>query len=220
MRKDLIVGLLVSVLIHGGILYGERLLPKKKAVVKQKEEEVQEIRIEMPPLEPEEEEKVEELNDEPMENVVAPPSLIDMPTVVPVNAFTTPIQPPPPPGIEASKGAITIPVNKPGTNFGKGMKDLFNLADLDQQPQARVQVQPQYPFEMRRAGISGEVVVAFIVSSNGDVVEAYAVRSTQREFESPAIQAVMKWKFRPGRRGGRNVNTRMQVPIVFNLSDE
>lgn len=220
MRKDLIIGLLASVLIHGGILYGERLLPKKKAVAKQTEEEVQEMRMDMPPLPPEEEEKVEELDDEPVENVVAPPSLIDMPTVVPVNAFTTPIEPPPPPGLEASKGAITIPVNKPGTNFGRGMKDLFDISNLDQQPQARVQVQPNYPFEMRRAGISGEVVVAFIVSSTGDVVEAYAVRSSQREFESPAIQAVMKWKFRPGKKGGRNVNTRMQVPIVFNLSDE
>lgn len=220
MRKDLIVGIIVSVLFHGGILYGERLLPKRSAVVKQAEEEVQEIRIEMPPLPPEEEEKVEELEDEPMENIVAPPSLIDMPTVVPVNAFTTPIQPPPPPGLEASKGAITIPVNKPGTNFGRGMKDLFDISNLDQPPQARVQVQPNYPFEMRRAGISGEVVVAFIVGSTGDVVEAYAVRSSQREFESPAIQAVMKWKFRPGKKAGRNVNTRMQVPIVFNLSDD
>ena len=34
-----------------------------------------------------------------------------------------------------------------------------------------------------------------------------------------AIQAVGKWTFRPGRKGGRAVNTRMQVPIVFSLND-
>ena len=73
---------------------------------------------------------------------------------------------------------------------------------------------------MRRAGVSGEVTVAFIVGSSGDVVEAYAVKSTQREFEQPAVQAVLKWKFRPGRKGGRAVNTRMSVPIVFNLNEE
>jgi protein TonB len=99
------------------------------------------------------------------------------------------------------------------------MKDLFDLANLDQIPVARFQARPVYPFEMRRAGITGEVLVGFIVDSNGDVRDAYAIRSNQREFEAAAIQAVMKWKFRPGRKGGRAVNTRMQVPIVFSITD-
>ena len=73
---------------------------------------------------------------------------------------------------------------------------------------------------MRRAGITGEVVVEFIVDANGDVRNAFAVRSTQRDFEQAAVQAVSKWKFRPGKKGGRAVNTRMQVPIVFTLNDE
>ena len=49
---------------------------------------------------------------------------------------------------------------------------------------------------------------------------AYAARSTQREFESAAVQAVSKWKFRPGKKSGRAVNTHMQVPIVFTLNEE
>ena len=56
--------------------------------------------------------------------------------------------------------------------------------------------------------------------ANGDVREAYAIRSTQREFEAAAVQAVSKWKFRPGKKGGRNVNTKMQVPIVFSITEE
>ena len=35
-----------------------------------------------------------------------------------------------------------------------------------------------------------------------------------------AVRAVSKWKFKPGRRGGKAVNTRMSVPIVFNLDSE
>lgn len=220
MRKDLIIGIIFSVLFHVTILFGEKLLPKRAPVQVARTEEEQIIRMELPPLPPEEIEQVEELTDEVAPNELAPPSLIDMPTIVPVDAFVQQIQPPPPPGLEVARGAVTIPVTRPGANFGKGMKDLFDIANLDQIPQPRVQVQPNYPFEMRRAGISGEVLVAFIVSTTGDVVDAYAVRSTQREFEAPAVQAVMKWKFRPGRKGGRAVNTRMQVPIVFNLSDE
>ena len=69
-------------------------------------------------------------------------------------------------------------------------------------------------------GVGAWVETTTTYDLHGNVVEAYAVKSTQREFESPAVQAVMKWKFKPGRKGGRAVNTKMQVPIVFNLSDE
>ena len=121
--------------------------------------------------------------------------------------------------MERPTGVVTIPVSPRTGNFGAGMRDLFNLSDLDQVPVPSFQSRPVYPFEMRRAGITGEVVVGFIVDSTGAVRDAYAVRSTQREFDAAAVQAVTKWKFRPGRRGGRAVNTRMQVPIVFSITD-
>jgi protein TonB len=139
--------------------------------------------------------------------------------VVPVNAFTQPLQPPPPPGLTPSKGAITIPVNKPGANFGAGIKDLFNVGDLDQKPVAQVRVNPTYPYEMSRAGITGDVTVEFIISTTGEVTQAQVVRSSHREFEVPAIQAVLKWKFKPGRKGGRAVNTRASQLLEFTLDD-
>lgn len=217
MNKDLIIGLLVSVAVHLLALNpfaGKQPPPKREAVVK---EEV--VQMEMPPLPDEEEEKPKELDEEPVENVMAPPSLIDLPTVVPVNAFTQPLQPPPPPGLVASKGAINIPVNPPGANFGRGIKDLFDINNLDQKPVGRVQNPPQYPYEMSRAGISGEVVVEFIINSAGDVVDTRVVRSSHREFEVPAMQAVQKWKFKPGRKGGKAVATRVSQLIEFNLED-
>ena len=94
---------------------------------------------------------------------------------------------------------------------------VFDISMLDQTPVARWQARPQYPFEMRRAGIGGEVVVDFVVDVNGDVQKAYAVRSSQREFEAAAVEAVSKWKFKPGRKGGNDVGTHMQVPIVFSV---
>jgi protein TonB len=73
---------------------------------------------------------------------------------------------------------------------------------------------------MRRAGIEGEVLVEFIVDTNGNVRNPFVVRSTQREFEAAAIQAISKWKFRPGRRGGRDVNTgRVQQPFSFKINE-
>ena len=217
MRKDLIIGVLLSASLHAGLLYGfnRKAPPKPKAV----EEQTELIQMEMPEIEPEKEEVFEELADEAPTNQLAPPMLADVPSVS-VTAFTQPLQPPPPPGLTAAKGAISIPVIKPGTKLGAGMKDLFDVANLDQAPTLRVPLQVNYPFEMRRAGISGEVVVEFIIDTNGRVAQAAVVRSTHREFEQAAMQAILKAQFRPGRKGGRAVNSRAQQPITFNLNDE
>lgn len=172
----------------------------------------------MPPLDEEKPDKVEDLNEEPVENQLAPPSLIDLPTIVPIEAFTQPLAPPPPPGMIAS-GAISIPVMKPGANFGKGIANLFDINNLDQRPTPRVQPQPAYPYEMSRAGISGDVVVEFIINENGDVIDTRIVRSSHREFEVPAVQAVQKWKFKAGRKGGKAVKVRVSQLIEFNLED-
>lgn len=218
MNRDLIIGLVVSISLHFLFLYGfnTKAAPKGKST---SEEKVELIQMQMPEIEPEEEETVEELTEEAPANQLAPPSLVDVPSVS-VTAFTQPLQPPPPPGLTAAKGSIAIPVIKPGTKLGQGMKDLFDVANLDQPPVLRVPVQPNYPFEMRRAGISGEVLVEYIVDSNGRVNAAQVVRSSQREFEQPAMQAVLKWQFRPGRKGGRAVNTRVQQIITFNLNED
>ena len=174
------------------------------------------LQFEITPPEEEKEDKVEDL-DESSEDVLAPPTLIDLPTAVSVDAFTTPIEPPPPPGV--TKGSLTIPVAKPAANFGGGLKDLFDINNLDQKPMARVQPGPIYPYEMSRAGINGDVVIEFIINTIGDVIQTQVVRSSHREFEAPAIQAVSKWKFKPGRKGGRAVNVRASQLIEFNLED-
>ena len=217
MNRDLVIGIVVSLALHGIFLgaFNQKAPPPSKVV----EEEAAVVQFEMPPLEEEETEQVEELTEEVVENIMAPPSLVDLPSVVPVNAFTQPITPPPPPGLTANKGAITIPVTKPGANFGKGISNLFNIGDLDQQPVARVRQAPTYPYDMRRAGINGTVVVEFIINTEGDVIQTQIVRSSHREFEMPALQAVQKWKFKPGRKGGRVVNVRASQLLEFNATE-
>jgi len=37
---------------------------------------------------------------------------------------------------------------------------------------------------------------------------------------SAAYDGVRQWRFRPGMKGGRKVNVRMQVPIVFRIVED
>jgi protein TonB len=101
-------------------------------------------------------------------------------------------------------------------NFGK----IFDLADLDRVPEPVIQHSPLYPGEMRREGIGGTVKVEFVVDVEGRVAETQVVETTHRAFNDAAVSAVSKWKFRPGVKNGRKVNTRMCVPIVFTLAGE
>lgn len=217
MNRDLIIGILLSVALHVGVLFGDKLIPDKPKVKKVVEEEKKIQLIEMPKME-EPEPEIVEVNEEVKPLDLAPPMQQDVPQLATPDSFVQKIQPPPPENVTISASMSIVPeIRDP--NMFRGMK-VFDISMLDQQPVARFQARPQYPFEMRRAGISGEVVVDFIVDTNGDVQNAYALRSSQREFEAAAVQAVSKWKFKPGRKGGRDVPTHMQVPIVFTLNEE
>ena len=65
--------------------------------------------------------------------------------------------------------------------------------------------------------MTGSVVVDFIVDTAGNVRDAYAVDATLPEFEETAVEAVSKWRFRPGKKDGHLVNCHMQLPIDFEL---
>lgn len=217
MRRDLFIGVFISILLHVGMLYGDKLIkftPKPKP----KEEPPPVVQMmEMPKIEPDEPEKVD-TSEEQKPIDLAPPMQADVPQLAAPDAFVQKIQPPPPEGLTPSASVNVIPEVR-DTSLFKGVA-VFDISKLDQQPTARYQARPQYPFEMRRAGIAGEVLVDFLVDTAGDVQNAYALKSSQREFEAAAVQAVSKWKFKPGRKGGRDVVTHMQVPIVFTLNDE
>jgi TonB family protein len=78
-------------------------------------------------------------------------------------------------------------------------------------------VQPVYPLALRRSGNTGEVLVGFVVDEKGQVRDAAVKRSNHPAFEEPALEAVRKWKFKPATKDGKPVQSKVMVPIVFNL---
>lgn len=93
----------------------------------------------------------------------------------------------------------------------------FPIGQLDEVPRVKRQVPPVYPYDMRAAGLVGRVTIAFIVNSEGRVVAAQVRRSNNPYFERPALDAVSKWTFTPGKKNGRPVNTRCEIDIPFTL---
>jgi len=213
-KLGILMGVAISVAAHGLFLFGFNERKDKPKIIA---EDAPVVQIEMPEFKPEQEPaKVEDqpADDEP-QNSFAPPTLVEIPNVVPNASFVQVVEPPPPPNLTISKGLITIPAAIP--SGGTGSVKLFELSQLDQVPAPKSQSAPIYPLAMLKERVTGEVVIRFVVNASGNVVDATVAAATRPEFIQPALQAVRQWKFRPGRVNGRFVNTRMTVPVGFEL---
>lgn len=101
-----------------------------------------------------------------------------------------------------------------------GQNGSLDMSEIDVAPRAVSQARPSYPFDLRRSGVGGEVVVDFLVDQDGGVQNAYAFSSTNPGFENAAVDAVSKWRFEPGRKNGAPVISQMRVPITFTIHEE
>ncbi|MBK8858252.1 MAG: energy transducer TonB [Opitutaceae bacterium] len=218
MKKDFIIGSAVSALILGSIfassfLYQTRADPV--ALPKPPPIERPPMVVNLDPPEP----VPGDPNDIPLPRpTVMPPKERDLPQTPIIDVPTQELQPDVPADLIPDPGIITIP-NTPGPGLSSEHRIIDNSL-LEQKPSPRSQMPPQYPFEMRNAGIEGEVAVEFIVDMNGNVRNPFVVRSTHREFEDAALQAISKWRFRPGRKDGRIVNAgRVQQLFTFRIND-
>jgi protein TonB len=211
MRRDLIIGIVLALLLHGGAAYLGQAFKKGPPPKKVAEEKIVQIQLkELPPEEPE----TEEAEEAPEKIEFTPPMQQDLPQLVLPDSFVIPPQPPPPDSLKVSTGALTIPQGNLTAGFGK----VFELKDLDTIPAATLQSAPVYPADLKRKGVEGFVDVGFIVDSNGVVQNVRVISSSQREFEQAAMQAVQKWKFKAGKKGGKGVATNMSVLLNFHLN--
>ncbi len=97
--------------------------------------------------------------------------------------------------------------------LGVDLEDAFSLAEIDQKPRVLFQAMPSYPQRMK--SVEAVVTILFIVDPQGKVTNPRIEKSTHREFEKPALDAVKQWKFEPAIKGGERVPCKMRVPIRF-----
>jgi TonB family protein len=55
----------------------------------------------------------------------------------------------------------------------------------------------------------------FVLSESGRVEDLRIESSSRPEFEPPALEAVRRWRFKPGEKNGEPVRTYMRLPIRF-----
>jgi periplasmic protein TonB len=141
-----------------------------------------------------------------------------------------PAQPPPPAkmrvaaeSVQQGMSGMEIPTLSLSASVGGGPiggqmgAAAAAIFDGDLLPLQRIP--PQYPRDAARSGITGWVQLEVMVNADGSVRNAKVVDSKPRGiFEAAAVQAVMRWKFKPKIQDGKPVEQRGSQKIEFNLN--
>ena len=96
------------------------------------------------------------------------------------------------PGLPVTGVALTTPLPPSGNNARIQWTSL-----TDGPLVALVRVEPVYPAREQARGIEGYVIVEFDVSNSGTVEDARVVESSNSRFDSKAIEAAYRFRFKP-----------------------
>lgn len=104
----------------------------------------------------------------------------------------------------------------PGSGGGVG-GGVFRVGGGVSAPAVIFKVDPEYSEEARKAKYSGTVLLSVIVDSEGHARDVHVVKSLGMGLDEKAVEAVLKWRFKPGMKGGVAVNVRAQIEVNFRL---
>jgi TonB family protein len=101
-----------------------------------------------------------------------------------------------------------------GGGFGGGA---FRIGGGVSAPVPIYKVEPEYSEEARKAKFQGTVVLAIVVDETGKVTNVRVLRPLGMGLDEKAIEAVTKWRFRPGYKDGKPVPVMANVEVNFRL---
>jgi protein TonB len=112
-------------------------------------------------------------------------------------------------GIGCCKGFGDGDKGTPGISSGPGHRITA--------PQLIYKVEPEFSEEARKAKFSGMVILAIEVDATGHARGIRVIQSPGLGLEQKAIDAVTRWRFRPGYQDGKPVVTTATVEVNFRL---
>jgi protein TonB len=115
-------------------------------------------------------------------------------------------------GVGSGKGGGFGPGE--GGGFGGGV---FKVGGGVTAPALLYKVEPEYSEEARKAKFQGTVVLYVEVDPNGHAINPKVIRSLGLGLDEKAIEAIKKWKFKPGMKDGKAVTVAATIEVNFRL---
>jgi TonB family protein len=115
-------------------------------------------------------------------------------------------------GVGSGSGAGFGPGS--GGNMGGGA---YRIGGGVSPPQVIFKVEPEYSEEARKAKFQGTVVLFVVVDEKGNPRDLKVIRPLGLGLDQKAIEAVEKWRFKPGMKDGRAVPVQATIEVNFRL---
>ena len=123
-------------------------------------------------------------------------------------------------GIGTGQGGGVGSGNGPGFGPGEGGGiggGVFRAGGGVTPPALISKVEPEYSEEARKAKYQGVVLLYVEVAPNGRAQNVRVLHSLGLGLDQKAMEAVMKWKFRPGTKDGKPVTVVATIEVSFRL---
>ena len=115
-------------------------------------------------------------------------------------------------GVGSGRGAGVGPGT--GGGFGGGA---YRIGGGVTPPSVLSQVDPEYSDEARKAKWQGTVIVELVVDEHGMPQQMRVIRALGLGLDQKAMEAVAKWRFKPGMKDGKPVPVIATILVTFHL---
>ncbi len=171
------------------------------------------IRLEKTTEPPEPEQKIEDIEQPPLEQEPPPPD-VPQPQIEQAETMQ----------MDLTLPEIDLPLSLSGTpylgDFAKSTKRSKPIAKpkIDTNVVPTLRIPPIYPARALRSGIEGVVTVEFTIDSDGSVKDPVIVKSKPPKiFDRAVLKSIAKWKFNPDMVNGKAVEKRARQDVKFKL---
>ncbi len=126
------------------------------------------------------------------------------------------------PTVMAPDIATAIPaLASPSMRFDGPYIGAVHQGSPDRDFMALSRIPPRYPYRAERKKIEGWVKISFLITEQGTVKDAVVVDAKPKDiFDKAALQAILKWRFKPRITNGKPVATRADQVINFELAEK
>ena len=121
----------------------------------------------------------------------------------------------------SSQPVVTTPTTQPAQQQTKAAESTpapMPFVAIESQPELLRREPAVYPEIAKKMGLQGRVTVEVTIDAQGKPIQAKVVKSASDIFNEAAIEAVMKYSFKPAMMSTGPVTAKIMIPIEFRMT--
>jgi len=121
----------------------------------------------------------------------------------------------------SSQPVVTTPTTQPAQQQTKAAESTpapMPFVAIESQPELLRREPAVYPEIAKKMGLQGRVTVEVTIDAQGKPIQAKVVKSASDIFNEAAIEAVMKYSFKPAMMSTGPVTAKIMIPIDFRMT--